>query len=323
MKVRMLVLLALVFAVALQTQAEQIHWPKLDYGDRFVGTNWKGFDSPLYGTVFSQVTPANAGKWGSVEREQGKFDWQQLDAMYKLAADKHLIVKQHNMLWHHQQPRWVNPGNAKQAVEAWYQAYAARYGGKFDLVDVVNEPLDGTPDYATGLPDPSRTHSWTYNTWPYELARKYFPKAKLIVNDYGLLAHRAKTARFVKLIQFLKAKNLVDAIGCQAHGLEHVSPATLRRNLATLASLGLPIYISEYDINASNDQQQLEIMKTQFPIFWSDPHVRGVTFWGFKQGHMWSRKPNAYLIRSDGSPRPAFTWLVSYLEKHGKDGQTP
>ena len=55
-------------------------------------------------------------------------------------------------------------------------------------------------------------------------------------------------------------------------------------------------------------------MKSQFPLFWNDPHVRGITFWDFVQGHIWQK--DAYLIRSDGSERPAMKWLVSYVRAH-------
>jgi len=39
--------------------------------------------------------------------------------------------------------------------------------------------------------------------------------------------------------------------------------------------------------------------------------VVGVTHWGYRQGAMW--RPDAYLLRSDGTERPALTWLECYL----------
>jgi GH35 family endo-1,4-beta-xylanase len=41
-------------------------------------------------------------------------------------------------------------------------------------------------------------------------------------------------------------------------------------------------------------------MKTQFPIFWMDPHVAGITFWDIKQGHTWL--PHTYLVLRNGTP---------------------
>ncbi len=285
-----------------------------NYGHRFVGTTWSGFDSPLFGTVFTQITPENAGKWGSVEPRKGRFYWGALNAMYRLAAQKHLLVKQHNMIWGEQQPRWINVHNAAAAVRAWYAAYARRYNGKFQFIDVVNEPLHHPPAYQQGLPGGKTRWGWVI--WAYQLARKDFPHARLLINDYNILAYPKETAKYIRLIKLLQARHLIDGIGCQAHGLEHIKASVIRYDLHKLGALGIPIYISEYDLNWKSDRGQLRQMKTQFPIFWTDPQVRGVTFWDFMQGHTWLK--HSYLIRRNGTPRPAFVWLEKYLRAAGR-----
>ena len=58
---------------------------------------------------------------------------------------------------------------------------------------------------------------------------------------------------FLVLLEILKRRKLVDGIGAQAHGLEQVSDATIQASLDRLASSGLPIYISELDLNFVND----------------------------------------------------------------------
>ena len=282
-------------------------------GDRFVGTTWSGFNSPFFGTFFTQITPENAGKWRSVEPRKGKFYWGALNAMYHLAAREHLLVKQHNMIWGQQQPRWVNVHNAAAAVRAWYAAYAGHYNGKFQMVDVVNEPLHNRPAYKKGLPGGHT--KWGWLIWAYQLARKDFPHAKLLINDYNILGYPRETEKYIRLIKLLQARHLIDGIGCQAHGLEHIKTSVIYHDLHQLNALGLPIYISEYDLNWKSDRKQLRQMQTQFPVFWNDPQVRGVTFWDFMQGHTWLKY--AYLIRRDGTPRPAMLWLQRYLAAHG------
>ena len=286
------------------------------YGKRFVGTSWSGFDSPLFGTLFTQVTPAYVGYWGFVEHQKGKFNWGPLDAMYRLAARKHLLVVQHNMIWgQHQWPSimtpWVNKHNAAAAVRTWFAAYAARYNGRFQFINVVNEPLHDPPSYRAGLPGGKAKWGWVI--WAYRLARKDFPHAKLLINDYNILNDPQETMRYIKLIKLLQAGNLIDGIGCQAHFLEHTKSSVIRHDLRKLSQLKLPIYISEFDLNWKSDAKQLHQMKTQFPIFWTDTHVAGVTFWDFKQGHTWL--PYTYLIRRDGTARPALVWLKKYLAK--------
>ena len=78
-----------------------------------------------------------------------------------------------------------------------------------------------------------------------------------------------------------------------------------------LVATGLPIYISELNISLSNDQQQLDAFKRVFPIFWDKPAVKGVTPREYQHGKIW--RADSYLIRSDGSERPALTWLREYI----------
>ncbi len=276
---------------------------------KFLGTTWSGFNSPLFGTLFNQITPENAGKWGNVEPQKGVFLWRNLDAMYTLAKRRHLIVKQHNMIWGQNQPRWVNKSNAKAAVRQWFAAFARRYASRTALMDVVNEPLQNPPAYRTGLPGGNTKWGWVI--WCYRLARHDFPHTKLLINDYDILDSTQNTLRYARLITLLKNRDLIDGIGCQAHGLERVKTALIRKNLAVLSRLKVPIYISEYDLNQKSDVAQLAQMKLQFPVFWRDPHVAGVTFWDFKQGHTWLRY--TYLVHRDGKPRPAMVWLRRYL----------
>jgi hypothetical protein len=48
------------------------------------------------------------------------------------------------------------------------------------------------------------------------------------------------------------------------------------------------------------------------PLFWNHPAVKGLTLWGYQQGATWLS--NSYLVRSDGTDRPAMTWLLSYVK---------
>ena len=106
---------------------------------------------------------------------------------------------------------------------------------------------------------------------------------------------------------------VVDAIGLQAHGLESQSISELKTNLNRIADLGLPIYISEYDIAKTNDQDQLNIMREQFPVFYNHPDVVGITLWGYVVGETW--RNGTGLIQSNGTERPAMIWLMDYLNR--------
>lgn len=52
-------------------------------------------------------------------------------------------------------------------------------------------------------------------------------------------------------------------------------------------------------------------MQDQFTMFWSHSAIKGVTLWGYVVGATW--KPNTGLQKSDGTPRPALSWLMTFL----------
>lgn len=282
-----------------------------DKKDKFIGTTWKGTDDPLFGTVFTQLTPENAGKWSEVQHFESQDSFHVLDQMMSIAEERDIVVKEHTLVWYQQVPRWVTPENANEAVHAWFKTMSEHYGDRFDLIDVVNEPLDGVPEYFEGIDCGDGEWAWVF--WSFRLAREHFPKTKLLINEYGILNSAEKTARYVDLIKQLKEEKLVDGIGLQAHGLENTPSAVIQENLETIKSLKLPVYISEWDISSSDDDTQLRIMQEQFPIFWDDPMVKGITFWGHEVGRTW--RPDAFLVYRDGKYRPAMQWMLEYMAK--------
>lgn len=279
--------------------------------DKFIGTTWKGTDDPLFGTVFTQLTPENAGKWSEVQYFEGRNSFHVLDQMMSIAEERDIVVKEHTLIWYQQIPRWVTVENAEEAVIGWFETMSQQYSDRFDLIDAVNEPLDGVPEYFKGIDCGEGEWAWVF--WSFRLARKYFPKTKLLINEYGILNSAEKTARYVDLIKQLKEEKLVDGIGLQAHGLENTPGDIIRTNLETIKTLKLPIYISEWDINNSDDAEQLRIMQEQFPIFWDEPMVKGITFWGHEVGRTW--RPDAFLVYRDGRYRPALEWMLEYMKK--------
>ncbi len=58
--------------------------------------------------------------------------------------------------------------------------------------------------------------------------------------------------------------------------------AELRTFIDKLAAVGLPLYITEYDINEADDAKQKQIMSEQFPLFWNDDRIKGITLWGLR-----------------------------------------
>jgi GH35 family endo-1,4-beta-xylanase len=261
---------------------------------------------------FNQVTPGNAGKWGSVEAVQGTMNWTDLDTAYNFAKSNNIPFKFHTLIWGQQQPAWIDSLPADQQlaeIDQWMSAVAARYPN-IDLIDVVNEPLHAPPSYIAALGGAGTT-GWDWVINAFTMARSHFPNAELLMNDYSILMQASTTQSYLSVVQLLKDRGLIDGIGEQGHFYERAPEVSvLSANLSSLTATGLPVYISELDLNLSNDAQQANRMRDLFTTFWSNPSVLGITHWGYLQGNMW--QPDAYLMRTDGSLRPALTWIECY-----------
>jgi endo-1,4-beta-xylanase len=271
-----------------------------------------------FATYWNQVTPEDSGKLGYVEPTRGSMNWSVLDAMYEYAQEHGFPFKEHNFVWGRQQPWWIaglSAGDQRMEIRSWIREFGIRYPHT-QFIDVVNEPLHQQPSCKNALGGDGST-GWDWVIWAFETTREYCPHAKLLINEF-FQPGRNDVDRFLEVVTLLKERHVVDGIGVQLHEFEEVSDDVIRSMVDRLATSGLPIYISELDINISDDQAQLNRFKTLFPILWQHPAVKGVTLWGYKEHHIWQEK--AYLLRADGTERPALTWLKQYLHDHSAGG---
>lgn len=306
---------------------EETAWPPLAYGlDKFLGCAYGPDSRRDFAGYWNQVTPGNGGKWGWVEGTRDNMFWTDLDSAYKVAMDSDFVFKDHTLIWGNQQPHWIGAlDSAEQHDEIveWFTAVADRYP-LMDMIDVVNEPLHDPPDdqndpddggYYGALGGPGVT-GWDWVIESFRLARNIFPDTTmLLLNDYSIINNNTTTDNYLHLIHLLQENDsLIDGIGIQGHGFEWTaSNATYLRNLDTLASTGLPIYISEFDLDGLTDLQQVHNYMNIFPLLWEHPAVKGITLWGFRPG-MWRTAQGAYLVDANGVERPALLWLRAYLK---------
>jgi endo-1,4-beta-xylanase len=262
---------------------------------------------------WDQFSPENAGKWGSTQpNSQSEFNWRSLDAMHDYCVQNNIIFKEHCFVWGSQQPRWVNDGNAEAAVKNWMTEFCKRYPD-VALIDVVNEPPPHTtPSYRNGIGGDG-TSGWDWIANAFKWAREACPNAILILNDYNNIELSGDARHSVDIVKAIKSVGApIDAIGCQTHGTDNAQLNTLKSNLDTMVSgTGLPIYITEFDLNIADDNRQAQVMRDQFTMFWENTDIKGVTLWGYIVGATWLQ--NTGLMQDNGTMRPAMTWLLQYL----------
>jgi len=315
---------------------------------KFLGSAWSpGNASRNFGVYWNQVTPENAGKWGSaqptspfgpapdyVTNPDPPFNFAQAHAAEDQARDTGSVFKWHVLFWGNQQPGWIENlpiEKQQEAIRIWLAAIAREFPD-LEQIEVVNEPLHDPPNgptngnYYNALGGAGAT-GWDWIINAFTLAREYFPNAKLMLNDYSITNDGNATTRYLEIIELLKARNLIDLVGIQAHAFEFNynnlpgSAATHTSNLARLKAAGLPVYVTEFDIDGidstwglPDDPVQLERFRALFPVFWENDAVQGVTLWGYMRGSHWRTNQGAWLMYPNGAERPALQWLVRYME---------
>jgi endo-1,4-beta-xylanase len=268
-----------------------------------------------YSDHWDQITPENAGKWGSVQSSAGAaYNWRTLDAIYDYTESSGIVFKQHAFVWGSQQPG----GSLGEAdVKAWMSEFCQRYPNT-QLIDVVNEPPPHTtPSYVNAIGG-GTNDSWQWIINSFIWAREACPNAILILNDFSNIEYQDDADHFIEIVKTIQAAGApIDAVGAQSHDLddEGMELATVRTLVERLyAETGLPLYITEMDINQTDDAAQLRYYEEYFPYFRDSGYVKGLTIWGWIYGETWSVAPYSGLVR-DGTSRSAMTWLMEELDR--------
>jgi endo-1,4-beta-xylanase len=216
-----------------------------------------------------------------------------------------------------------------------------RYKGKIKVWDVVNEAL------ADGGTNVLRRSLWLEIIGPDFIAQAFHyaheadPEAILRYNDYGL-EDPGKRGKLIALIKSLQEQQVpVHAIGSQTHVNVATSFETIDRELTELVTLGLPIHITELDVNSAEggqrgfgadvannaastegglvsdaDQKLAETYAGLFRAFLRhDKSVAVVTFWGPNDANSWRGAGKPLLFDGNCRPKPAFDAVIAEARK--------
>lgn len=312
---------ALLFLVTLQL-SPALHAQLAAGKSKFLG-NVIGASAPSnFNTYWNQVSPENSGKWGSVEATRDVMNWGQLQTAYNYAKSRSYKFKQHTLVWGSQFPSWLTSlSQADQRAEIieWYQAVAQTFPN-LDFIDVVNEPIKTACPFKNALGG-NGTTGWDWVIESFRLARQYFPNAKLLINEYGTENDANARNQYITIINLLKARGYIDGIGVQSHyfNLDNMTASQMTTCLNAYAATGVDVYISELDITGGgSDAGQSSKYQELFPVMWNHASVKGITLWGYIVGQTW--RTGTGLVNSNGTERPAMTWLKSFMAGTGGGG---
>jgi endo-1,4-beta-xylanase len=286
---------------------------------RFVGNiDARGTMPTDFYKYWDQLTPSDAGKWLAVQGvSRDAFNWNTLDPIYKYAEDHGILFTENSFIWGYTPQAWVSgvaDADMPGVIKNWMKTFCDRYP-KTRLANVVTDPPPHTvPKYANAIGGGGNT-TWDWIANAFKWAREACPNTILILNDYGNCEYASYAQHIIDIVTAIKKLDApIDAIGCQGHDASKVALSTFKTNLDKMASAtGLPIYITEFDVGTSDDEKQRAQYADYFPMFWDNPNVRGVTVWGYIMGATWINSSG--LMSSDGTMRPAMTWLMDFLKR--------
>lgn len=290
----------------------------------------------LVGKEFSSVSPENQMKWEFIHPEQDTYNFAPADAIVKFARQHGQQVRGHTLLWHSQNPAWLEQGDftaeeLRAILRDHITTVVGRYAGQIDQWDVANEIFDDAGNLRT-----------TDNIWIRELgagiiadafrwAHEADPDALLFFNDYNVESIGPKSNAYYALVQQLLADGVpVHGFSVQGHlSTRYGFPGDLRANLQRFSDLGLSTAVTELDVRmdlpaagASPTPAQLAQQADYYQRFLEAClAVEGCdsfTLWGFTDKYSWvpvffPTEGSATVMTEDFERKPAYDALLATL----------
>jgi len=211
-------------------------------------------DVPIIEKHFNTITPENALKWGSLQRQPGSYYFDAADRFVEFGTERAMTIIGHTLVWHSQTPRWVFQGEdgkpptrevMLERMRHHIYSVVGRYKGRVHGWDVVNE--DGTLRPSPWL----RSIGEDYLEKAFQFANEVDPDAELYYNDYSLNNPRKRDGA-VRLVKKLQSAGLkIDGIGMQAHyRLETPKINQIEDSIKAFSKLGIKVMFTELDIKA-------------------------------------------------------------------------
>ena len=324
---------------------------------QFTGEDTNGV--ALINAQFNSISPENVLKWEIIHPQPGTngYDFEPGDRYVEFGEKHGMYIVGHTLIWHAQTPRWVFQDGTNRAsrevllerMRDHIHTVVGHYKGRIKCWDVVNEALNDS-NSATDT-NVFRRSLWFTIIGPdfiakaFEYAHEADPGAILRYNDYSI-ENEPKRKRLIALVKMLQAEHVpVTALGSQTHAnLSWPGPELEDAALTELGALGLPIHITELDVNASRAGQRIQSAdiaannqaaggtnaapiddaqqklsnqySNLFRVFLKHRDtVKLVTFWGVTDADSWRRNGNPLLFDGNWQPKPAFKVVIDQADK--------
>ncbi|XP_016505523.1 endo-1,4-beta-xylanase 5 isoform X1 [Nicotiana tabacum] len=219
-------------------------------------------------------------KWYTTEPKRGQLNYTLADQLLEFVRRNQITVRGHNIFWEDPKytPGWVQnltDSELKSAVNSRIQSLMSKYKDEFVHWDVNNELLHF--DFYEQRLGPNATLEF------YRTVHQQDPLATLFLNEFNVVENcdsKSTVDKYISKIRELKEDGMsMDGIGLEGHFGVPNRPR-IRATLDKLATLGLPIWLTEVDISEtfSKETQAIYLEQVLREAF-SHPAVDGIMLW--------------------------------------------
>jgi endo-1,4-beta-xylanase len=248
---------------------------------------------------FEWAVMENESKWYSNEPTQGNVTYTTADNIYNWCAANEITMRGHCIYWEVESAvqDWIKnlayaplPATSplRTAVENRMNSAVNHFKGKFVHWDVDNEMLHGS-FYKDRLGD-------AIHPWMFQAAHAIDPNCKLFVNDYSVVSGNETEAYKAQIQDLIDNNAPVQGIGAQCH-MGDIEPLTVYSRLESLADMNLPIWCTEYDFAAADENVRADGLEKFYRTAFSHPSVEGILMWGFWENSHW--RANCHIVNAD------------------------
>lgn len=265
-------------------------------GKVYIGatTGWSSIESgegTILNREFSYITPANDFKQPLIHPEPGKWRWDIPDQWVESAEKNGQLIRMHAPI-SPQCSKWAREDSRtgeelKKNLTEYMTELCKHYNGRKAIrwLDVVNETIDSKGGWFG--PGPG-TDKWE-NPWPkigfeknipsqykllnkdgvpiyiilaFEIATKYSPDLKLIINQHALI-EEAPAQKMKELVMYLRGRSLrVDGIGWQAHMSRDWEQWAQKENQGLKTLAGLVDWAHKNNLEFHVTENNIHVLKT-------------------------------------------------------------
>jgi endo-1,4-beta-xylanase len=268
------------------------------------------------------VTAENVMKWQTLEPEPGVFNYEPAEELIAFACANRMVVRGHVLVWHNQNPEWVNeqdftPAELREILREHVIETARHFRGRVYQWDVLNEAFneDGTLRDTIWL----RALGADYIADVFRWARIGDPGAVLFYNDFNLEFFSPKSDAAYAMVRDLRRRGVpIHGIGFQGHlGAQFGFDTRVQENMQRFADLGVEIAVTEADVRMPMPPDVFKLQaqaQGYHSLLQPCLLTRGCdsfTVWGYTDKYSWvpgffDGEGAATLLDENFQPKPAY-----------------